>query len=323
MKKHLAATISIIIFFILLVLSIAGCGGKNKVIRELTTPGNESFVIWAHSDIQPRRVSERVDFENAVNDIINAVPKIDLALVAGDIVNNANEPHIYTWYFKTRARAGIPYSYEIAGNHDAGDMRVYRRMVRRELHYAVTLGNLFIIMMSDETRSNATNISDAVFRWWKENVVQNQDKIIITVTHAPMLGSGLASKKYPDTMILKSERFAAVLKNYKVDIWFSGHQHSPQSEPGTVNVVEELGGTLFINMSSIRRELSRVPAESRVLYLKQGSPWILVRSRQHDKRKFNTGVDRLHRLRYAFKWKKWKKGKKGKGTPPLLLGFPE
>jgi hypothetical protein len=50
--------------------------------------------------------------------------------------------------------------------------------------YTVEKGNILFIFMSNEDKGKATVISDETFKWWKNLVINNQDKIIVTITHA-------------------------------------------------------------------------------------------------------------------------------------------
>jgi len=73
--------------------------------------------MWMLSDIQPRKKSERKDFERAIKDINKNVKDIDFAVVAGDIVDRTTDSR-FDWYIDTRNKSYIKKWYEIAGNHD-------------------------------------------------------------------------------------------------------------------------------------------------------------------------------------------------------------
>ena len=73
--------------------------------------------IWLLSDIQPKNQVHKQQFQKAINDINKNVPYIDFAIVAGDIVDRANEAD-FDWYLSMKPSSYIKEWYEIAGNHD-------------------------------------------------------------------------------------------------------------------------------------------------------------------------------------------------------------
>ena len=273
------------------------------------TAAGERMAVWVHSDIQPEDVSERRHFETALLDVKNNLPGTFIAVAAGDMVHQSSRADTWEWLLKVRGSAGIPHWYEIAGNHEARNFQAYSSYVRKPLYYSVTVGNLVMLMMSDEDRGPDTGISPLTFEWWKDRVVRNRDRIIVTVTHAALDGSGHPGTLFPSMVIRDSRRFEDVLKKYRVDLWLSGHTHQPYYLWGKNRVVRGMNGTLFVNVASIRRDFIFDPIESRMLYFETGSPFVLVRTRDHGKKKFVKGADIRHRLGRPFLWD---------GSPPLL-----
>lgn len=261
--------------------------------------------IWALSDIQPNDDEQKIEFQNAIRDINKNVPGIDLAIVAGDIINDADEED-FDWYVSTKSLSYVEDWYEIAGNHDLKLDRGegYKRKIRRDFHYSFSEGNVLFVLMSDEVRGKATEISDAAFEWWKDLVINNQDKIIVVVTHAPLEGSGIPFSGFEDRQIRESERFAEVLKNYKVDMWLSGHLHLSHGLPGNINKVDNYNGTIFINLSGIRTELWGIKdSESRIITFICGSDEALIMSRNHTDRDYTKELDAMFRLSKEYKCK--------------------
>lgn len=244
---------------------------------------DKTLKIWLLSDIQPTNDSNTYAFEFAIFDINENVPNIDFAIVAGDIVNETEEEN-YDWYIKTKSKSYIYEWYEIAGNHDlkSDNGILFKEKLQDSFNYSVTKGNILFIFMSDEGRGKPTIISDETFNWWKDIVINNQDKIIVVVTHAPLKGSNLPFSSFKARQILDSQRFSEVLKDYKVDLWFSGHLHLPHYFPNSVVKNDELGGTTFVNISSIRPEIWDLKkSESRVLTFFCDSSDSLLRARDH------------------------------------------
>lgn len=267
------------------------------------------LAVWVHSDIQPEDVSERWHFETALLDMRKNLPGTFMAVAAGDMVHQSSRADTWEWLLKARGSAGISHWYEIAGNHEARNFQAYSSYVRKPLYYSVTVGNLVMLLMSDEDRGPDTGISPLTFEWWRDRVVRNQDRIIVTVTHAALDGSGHPGTLFPSMVIRDSRRFEDVLKKYRVDLWLSGHTHQPYYIPGKNRVVRGMNGTLFVNVASIRRDFIFDPIESRMLYFENGSPSVLVRTRDHGKKKFVKGSDIRHRLGRPFLWD---------SSPPLL-----
>jgi len=274
-----------------------------------TGPGRR-LVVWVLSDIQPARPSERRHFETAVKDAADHLGGIHFALAAGDMLHRSSHAGDWDWFLRTRERAGVPLWFEIAGNHEARNLPYYRERTGKPLHYAVSAGNVLVLCMSNEARGAPTIISDGTFRWWKRMVEQNQEKIIVTMTHATPRRSGLAYTIFPSMIMRDSDRFFNVLKKHRVDLWISGHAHQPYYFGGKNSTPSGLRGTLFVNASSVKEDFPFDPIESRVLYFNAGSRTVLVRTRDHGKSAFVKSQDIEHTLGRPFAWD---------GSPPRML----
>ncbi len=292
---------------ILITLSCSGGGNLNGNVKRgerFTLDKRENYcLIWALSDIQPKNREEREHFRDAVNDIRRNYPLPDAAILAGDIVQRKEDsPDDFKWFLKTREEAGIRYWYEIAGNHDARSLGEYFTYIKKPYYYSVEIGNIRIILLSDEVNNSPTVISDEAFNWWRKEVTGNQDKNIITVTHAALPQSGLAFTGIYRSQILDSKRFTEVLKKYRVDLWLSGHTTTPYIRGFNERYVPELNNTLFINLSAIRREVT-TSVSSRLFVFKKNSRELVIRMRDHDKREFKSGLELKYKLRHPFQMK--------------------
>lgn len=281
------------------------CMGNKKVDAPRDAGGNVStdryFTVWALSDIQPRKEIEYSYFEKAIDDINRNVPDVNIAIVGGDLIHWSRSPRVYDWYVKTRNKSYIKYWYEIAGNHDQKDYDNYQKYIDKDLFYSVTVGNIMIILLSDTNKAADTEIPDRAFSWWREKVIANQDRIIITVTHALLAQSGLFGSIEPTRNIRNSARFADVLKKYRVDIWICGHAHTPHWIDTRVKVKDGLGGTLFINVAAIRGNFFKNP-ESDILLFKNGSDRVFIRSRDHEEEEFDDWLGIDFKLSHNFGW---------------------
>lgn len=286
----------------LFVLLFAGCSAAppGRLDEGGKAGGGRELVVWMLSDIQPPTVAERVQFERAALDVAR-VDGIDFAVIAGDLLKARSQDEDFSWFLATRDRARVPIWYEIAGNHDVRSGERFRRCFPGPSYYAVEVGNLLLLLISDELPSSATEISDEVFVWWKRMVEGNQDRIIITVTHGQLEGSGLLGSMFASRVITGSERFEEVLRRQRVALWASGHTHLPQGLPGTVSRREDLGGTVFVNVSSIDEGLL-MDSQSRFFVFRHGADEVLIRSRNHSQGRFDPTLDLELPLGRPFAW---------------------
>ncbi len=286
-----------IVFLLVLTISlVVSCA--NNVIK-ISKLNNEHFVVWALSDIQPRNKKERKHFKHALAKI-KEIKKVDMAVVAGDIVHSKSEAVVdYKWYQKSKKSVNIKHWFEIAGNHENRDISIYKKHIRKSLHYAVTAGNLMFIFISDTNRKPFSEIPDKVFLWWKKLVINNQDKIIVTVSHAALNKSSLLASIIPSLSIKKSKRFEQVLRKYNVDLWISGHSHFAYNMKGDVTKPGRFKNTLFVDVSSIRKEILML-GDSYLIVFKQNSNRMSLIPIDHTKNKIQYGFGITHKLSYKF-----------------------
>jgi hypothetical protein len=224
-----------------------------------------------------------------------------MAIGAGDLVHRRDAAANYhRWLADLRGGSGIPWWFEIAGNHDQNDIAAYQKYTGKPLHYAVAVGNMLIILMSDEIRSAVTDISDGAFQWWRNLVVENQGRILVTVTHGALHGSGLPSTINPTMRIAESSRFIEVLRTHPVDLWMSGHSHLPSLLTGKISRPPVIR-TLFIDVSSIHKSRFS-PVESYVLSIRAGSDRMNIMLRDHEAGRFIRSRSAVMRLRTQLKW---------------------
>ncbi len=288
---------------------ISLCNAKEAIPPSPVQPSrNHQLVLWALSDIQPKDLAQRWHFEKAIADIGKNISNVTAAIVAGDIVHHRESKDDFIWYLSAKSQSKVPHWFEIAGNHDMKDEKHYRKYIGEKLHYSVTVGNILMLFMSDEDRFPAQKISDATFRWWKHKVEKNQDRIIITITHAYFKQSGLFGYPIPSRNIAGSERFASVLKKNRVALWICGHTHLPGFIWERYTSPPAYRGTTFINVSAIRKSMLN-DIESNVLYFIIGKDKALIRRRNHEKEQFVRSLEIEVPLGKPFVWD---------GFPPKL-----
>jgi hypothetical protein len=145
-------------------------------------------------------------------------------------------------------------------------------------------------------------------------VINNQDKIIITMTHAYVKKAGLFLSFIESRNINDSERFADVLEEYKVDLWLCAHTHLPHYLKGSMKIADNLNNTLFINISAIRGADIFKDSESFLLFFKKDSDKAIIKARNHTKRKYNHYYDMSFRLSHKFIWN---------GDEPVMTPMPD
>jgi hypothetical protein len=263
--------------------------------------GPAPLILWLLSDIQAATKAERQNFATTIADVNRLAQPPELAVIAGDLMASRSRPEDFTWFLATRNRARVGHWFEIAGNHDLRSEPLFSQYFPNPSYYSVEVGNLLLLLLSDELASSPTEIGDEAFTWWREMVLRHQDRIIVTVTHAPLAQSGLLGAGWETRQITDSERFAGVLRQAKVAIWAAGHNHLPHWLPGTVNRNEELGGTLFLNVSAII-EGTMNDSQSRFCWFTPGSNRVLIRSRNHQQGRFDPGLEVSLTLDKPFIW---------------------
>lgn len=281
---------------------LTGCAGgpAPEHSEELSPAGKGApFVLWMLSDIQAKTPEERLAFEKTIDDVNAHVPQVDLGIIAGDLMASRSRDEAFSWFLNTRNRSKARHWYELAGNHDARSQPLFNHYFPRPAAYGVEIGNILLLLLADTVPSSATEISDEAFSWWRDMVLDNQERIIITLSHAQLEESGLLGSSIADRRIERSERFEKVLRQARVDIWASGHCHLPHWLPGTVSIQEELGGTCFINVSAIQPGML-MDSQSRLFFFTEGSDTLIIRSRNHDTGRFQESRDVALRLSKPF-----------------------
>ncbi|NIP30261.1 MAG: hypothetical protein GTO02_09095 [Candidatus Dadabacteria bacterium] len=284
-----------VLFSLFTLILFSNCSASKAEFNYSKLKNNhKAITIWALADIQPRNKNDKNAFKNAVLDINENFKKVDIAIVAGDIVDRT-EPEIFDWYVNTKNMSNnVDNFYEIIGNHDLKSDRgiLFKEKIREQIHYSVEYGNLLLVFLSDEERGKPTVIRDETFNWWKDVVISNQDKIIIVVSHAPLEGSGIPFSTLEDRKIKDSYRFIEILKKYNVDLWFSGHLHIPHALGDTVVAKKIYNNMDFIHISSIRPEFAGLKhSESRILKFLCNTNKVLIRSRDHDLKEWQIELD--------------------------------
>jgi len=252
-----------------------------------------SITLWVCSDMQGAPTWSWSDWSDAANDVssisFDAVISLgDLIGMTATNNNGGNASQYFDQYLNYFAQTGHNQSelYNLLGNHDwsgasfggphyhawkkLDDINVSDRPFpilegitnETNWNYTFQIGNVLFIMLSDDNATadgsglrthNQGVITNATFNWWKNLVINNQDKIIITCSHQPLEGTVVYSSLDVGSYIKNSSRFLDVMENYTVDFWLNGHQHD---DPWDVDsngwtLVRKIGNTTFINVAAI------------------------------------------------------------------------
>lgn len=282
-----------------------------EFLKDFKSNRKDYFVIWAHSDIHPKggdqHAIQRKQYETAIDDMLTQ--SVDAVIVAGDIAlgNDAVfKRGDYEWYndqknkFIYDAKLHFNNWIEIAGNHDNRIYEEYLKKINPELSFARLFGNILIIAMSDEYKNYSAEqeISDKTLTWWKKLVEQNQDKIIINVTHNHALRGSVFQKLRIDTIagmgIQGTRGMFYDLNSNKIDLWLNGHTHIPSYVPWTTAKDK---GIIYLDTAAIRKDFWYQRVESRVIYFKKGTNQVLIRTRYHEKHNYMKCLDRIYHVR--------------------------
>lgn len=286
--------LNVLFLFTISILLLTSCSySKIEKGESVLKSEKDEFVVWALADIQPVNSSHKKAFQNAVDDVNANIKYVDIAIVAGDIVEKTDASD-FEWYIETKKGSYIKNFYEVIGNHDLkpDKGKLFKEKLRKDVQYTLSKGNILFIFLSDEERGKATTITDNTFKWWKEKVITNQDKIIVVTSHAPLDGSGITFSSIEERKIKDSRRFIDILEDYNIDLWLSGHLHLPHAFNNTLTTQDTLNGADFVHISSIRPELLGLKrSESRFIYFKCGTDKVSIRSRDHELQKWQDDLE--------------------------------
>lgn len=170
------------------------------------------------------------------------------------------------------------------------------------------------------------------FEWWRDEVLSNQDRIIVTAHHHMLKETTVASGdwegvhggyhgRFEDGAPIgasylywvggepDSRRFESFLESHPgpIDFWLGGHTHThPDDTTGGRSHVEQKWGVTFVNCASMSKHHANktTKAMSRVLTFAEGSPEVRIRCYLHTGDYAPQGwyapSERTARLRYPF-----------------------
>jgi len=157
----------------------------------------------------------------------------DFVVNTGDLITNAG--HLYQWDEFIELSSGYDFPIlPVVGNHDVDNPRsekMYRDIFilpDKEIYYLFTYGNSQFIALDSEIPGEESKITGAQLEWLRGTLKENSSTNRFVFLHRPLypdslIGShfGNCLDKYPE----ERNSLLALLKMYKVDIVFVGHEH--------------------------------------------------------------------------------------------------
>ncbi len=290
---------------------------KKEFLKEFKTDREKYRVGWVHSDIHPKggdnHLRQKKQYQDSIQDTLSL--STDFVIVGGDIALGSDAVFTrgdYDWYSRLKnefieknSRMDFTQWWDIAGNHDNHVYEEYLKVINPNLSYRRDVGNVTFLLMSDDYKNYSAQqeISDETLTWWKQEVKDNQDKILINVTHNHALQHGIFRKLRIDSMlgmgVQGTRGMFYHMNHYPIDIWFSSHTHIP-SYLKPITTVKSKNYGLYVDTASIRKDFFYQFVESRFIYFKEGSDYCLIRTRWHEKKKFVKCLDYFYKLSKPF-----------------------
>lgn len=249
----------------------------------------QNYVLWHMSDIFYGS-HHTGDLTTVVNDM-DTIPWND-ALIAGDMSGDGSAFNFQTMknVFLNESNHSWSAFHFLAGNHEyqcdsppaSGCLNNYKTYITSQLRYTFDRGNIHFIVMS--TDDGSYKMSDATMTWLRNEVAQNQGKIIVLATHQmPHLFPGMDR----------------ILNDLGIDLWLFGHAHCKHGDAscnrhGALGDFYQQAETTFVDAGYIGN------MESRYLIFTEGSSEVRILSRGHRNAAFQSSLAHTVTLRHAF-----------------------
>lgn len=157
----------------------------------------------------------------------------------GDLVGR-NKPEYFKTFLSLMKRSMLKPLRErwrlISGDHERRDdgsiKNNFEAILDYATHYKTEVGNILFLHMGNKYHGNADWSKDEL-HWWRKQVVENRDKVIIVFSHPAVFGTtpgswdGDGFLRYSH-YIIDVLKFFRLTKKAGVDIWFNGHKHCCQ-----------------------------------------------------------------------------------------------
>lgn len=190
-------------------------------INEVDAPRvGRRYRVWTFSDTEYKsnQQGEINFFEFFKNSKIEDF-EWDDAIHTGDLSASRQEGEFQA-YLKDLEGAGyqIQDFHGVAGNHDGYCNQdgcffgLYQKYINEKLNYTYDFGNIHFIFATTDSKEIESRLALETIYWIREEVKNNQDKIIVIVNH------------YPPRF---NPEFLLIAEAYDVDLFLYGHTHCP------------------------------------------------------------------------------------------------
>lgn len=257
-----------------------------QTVNELPTPkSGDRYKVWLFGDTHYGLLKET----NGNFLKIFAKPELrhylpDNIINVGDITQDAKDVEFLAYLSDVKDSGLSPEIFHpLAGNHDGSCAEdtcydLYKKYINEKLNYTFDYGNIHFIFVTADSRFIPNQISLETFYWLEDEVKNNQDKIIVVVTHHPPLF--YQTNAYP--------RFVSLVTSFKIDLWLFGHTHCALTidnycahgsgiSPTYPFTCYHRYGTTFIDTGTILNN------ESRYLVFTQDSDILQIGTLDHNK----------------------------------------
>jgi 3',5'-cyclic AMP phosphodiesterase CpdA len=226
-RYALARTQRLLLFLcFLVVLSAAWLPAKSA------TDGRFTFVVMGDNRPNKAGSPQPKMFRRIVEEVNRLNPKF--VIHTGDCILGSGKPEVVEeqWkeYLSVSDMLHRPV-YHAVGNHEIDDSRANEELFRRLLHkpnlyYSFTYRDCYFAALDSEVVGETARVSGAQYEWLKNDLEASRDKAHkFLFIHRPLFPVdghlGRCLDKHPNDRA----KLMKLMKTYKVDCIFSGHEH--------------------------------------------------------------------------------------------------
>lgn len=233
-----------------------------------------SFVVWGDPQVSNALFEREANFKAACEDLANTKGQLDALVIVGDIAENGMQSEYDTVRdMLSPASSAFRNFICLEGNHDVRS-KIYSRQLRRFQSFnnsvtnAVTMsgdrynysyeinGYKFIVMGTDSTQFEESDISKAQLSWLDEEIASTQGtgKPVFVLNHQPLQNTHGLPGTWNAPEFLKagsvgkqSDDIKAIFEKYDNVIFITGHLHTGIGQYS----YEDYGSFKSINVPSV------------------------------------------------------------------------
>ncbi|MHA1835882.1 MAG: metallophosphoesterase [Candidatus Odinarchaeia archaeon] len=215
---------------------------------------NQSFTFLVFEDNRPQTGYQQPQaFENMINLMISEKP--DLVIGVGDYIRGVGVNEAETrqrWEAFTDETDKLHHTtpiYLAIGNHDTPSKSYfeeyfYHPYIGTLRYYSFDYGNSHFIILNSEEQGYQGDLSPAQINWLENDLKTTDKKHIFIFAHRPMYPvDGHYDNSFNQNQTLLNW-METLFEEYKVDIFFAGHEHlyTRQEANGFIHIISGGGG---------------------------------------------------------------------------------